>query len=190
MINNISNIIVNYLDKNNVLKEEKDIYIHGARLLVSTFIGTSLLIIIGIISHHFVEAIIYEIIISSSRSLLGGYHCKSYIKCIMTYISMFVMGIIFNCYISFNYMSLLILEIISIIITYKYCPVQNINKIISSIKYKKFKIYSIIYILTYICLLNVLYILQFQYIDILIYILFLIQILTLGGIYDYEKSKK
>ncbi len=190
MINNISDIIVNYLDKNNVLKEEKDIYIHGARLLISTFIGTSLLIIIGIMSHHFVEAIIYEIIIASSRSILGGYHCKSYTKCIMTYVSMFMIGIILNCYISFNYISLLMLEIISIIITYKYCPVQNINKIISSIKYKKFKNYSMIYILIYICLLNVLYILQFQYIDILIYILFLIQILTVGGIYDYEKSKK
>lgn len=71
MINNISNIIVNYLDKNNVLKKEKNIYIHGARLLISTLIGTLLLIIIGIISHHFVEAIIYEIIISSSRSILG-----------------------------------------------------------------------------------------------------------------------
>lgn len=41
MINNISNIIVNYLDKNNVLKEEKDIYIHGARFSKSGDMITS-----------------------------------------------------------------------------------------------------------------------------------------------------
>lgn len=190
MIHELSKTIVHYLEKNNTLHEDREIYIHGSNICISTFIGTSLLFVVGILTNHFIEAIIYEVIMSSSRSILGGYHCKSYTKCITTYVSLFIVGIIVIKNISFHFISVVILEILSVIITYIFCPVQNINKTLSPRKYNKFKVYSMIYIFTYICLVNILYVFHFQYRDIFIYMLLLIQILTIGGTCDYEKSKK
>lgn len=43
-----------------LLKKDKEIYIYGIELLISSMIGTILLLFIGFVSHHFVEAIIYE----------------------------------------------------------------------------------------------------------------------------------
>lgn len=72
MIYTLSDKLILYLEKNNVLKEDKEIYLYGARLVISTLIGTVLLFLVGIITNHFIEAVLYEIVMSSSRSILGG----------------------------------------------------------------------------------------------------------------------
>ena len=79
MIDSLSNKLVNYLDKGNYLDEDKEIYLHGAKLIISEVIGTLLLLVLGLMTNHFIEAVVYEIVLSSTRSILGGYHCKSYI---------------------------------------------------------------------------------------------------------------
>lgn len=85
MINSISNKIVDCLNKRNILEEDISIYLYGTRLLLSYLLGTSLLLFIGIIINKIVEAIIYEVFMSTSRQILGGYHCKSYKTCIISY---------------------------------------------------------------------------------------------------------
>lgn len=60
MIYKLSENIVDYLEKNHVLKEDKEIYLYSTRLMISTLIGTILIFIIGIVTNHFIEAIIYS----------------------------------------------------------------------------------------------------------------------------------
>lgn len=69
MIHELSKTIVHYLEKNNTLHEGKEIEMCEFNICISTFIGTSLLFVVGILTNHFIEAIIYEVIMSSSRSI-------------------------------------------------------------------------------------------------------------------------
>lgn len=62
MIDSLSNKLVNYLDKGNYLDEDKEIYLHGAKLIISEVIGTLLLLFLGLMTNHFIEAVVYEII--------------------------------------------------------------------------------------------------------------------------------
>lgn len=190
MINIISDKLVLYLEKNNVLREEKDIYIHGARLIISSMIGTIILLIIGIITDYFIEAIIYEVIMSSSRSILGGYHCKSYLNCIVTYIGIYIICVLGMKVISYDLISVMLIGIIGLFITYLYCPIENINKLLSFQKKKIFKKYSLIYIIIYVLLMIYMIYLNWLYINFLMNTFIIINILTIGGKLDYEKYKE
>lgn len=152
-------------------------------------LGTLLLFLIGLISHHFIEAILYEIILSTSRSILGGYHCKSYTRCITLYVSLYVLCLILNTF-TFSYIHIFMIQLISFLITLTCCPVQNVNKPVSQRKYQIFKKYSLIYISLYIVIIDCLFIINNHYINFMTCTLVTIQILTLGGKIDYEKIQK
>ena len=139
MICILSNRLVDYLERCLCLKEDKEIYIYGAELLISSMIGTVLLLFIGFVSHHFVEAIIYEILISSSRSILGGYHCKSYYTCIFSYLIIFMGDLLFIQYFYININQLIFIEILGFLVTIFNCPIDNINKKCTLKKRKIFK---------------------------------------------------
>lgn len=139
MIYTLSDKLILYLEENNVLKEEREIYLYGAKLAVSSVMGTVLLLVFGLLMDHFIEAVMYELIMSSSRSILGGYHCKSYTKCICTYVGLFVINIMMIEVHSFNIVEVFIISIITLLITLIMCPIQNINKLISSKKKKILK---------------------------------------------------
>lgn len=187
MINIISDKLVLYLEKNNVLRKEKDIYIHGARLIISSMIGTIILLIIGIITDSFIEAIIYEVIMSSSRSILGGYHCKSYLNCIVTYVGLYIVCFLGIKMINFELTSVILIGTIGLFITYLYCPIENINKPLSFQKKNIFKKYSLIYVMIYVLLMIYMTYVDWIYINFLINTFIIINILTIGGKLDYEK---
>lgn len=190
MILKISNQLVDYLEKNNVLTEQKEIYVFGARLVISNIIGTIILLLTGLITGYFMEAIMYEVIMSSSRNILGGYHCHTYFKCIAVYISLYILVLIgINVY-RFNLIGIIILSILFLIIVLICCPVENKKKQISQLKRERFKKYSCIYVVTYISIMFCLYILNSKYIQIMIYILIIINLLIIGGKIDYEKTKE
>lgn len=136
MIYKLSENIVDYLEKNHVLKEDKEIYLYSTRLMISTLIGTILIFIIGIVTNHFIEAIIYEIVISSSRRILGGYHSKTYFNCILTYMSLFVFVLVIDDFFQYQLWTVIVIGTLSLILVYKYCPIENVNKLISMKKKK------------------------------------------------------
>lgn len=190
MIYTLSDKLILYLEKNNVLKEDRDIYLYGARLVISTIIGTLLMFLVGIITDHIIEAIMYEIIMSSSRSILGGYHCKSHMKCITTYVGIFVVSVFIAKLYLVNVIGIYIVSIATLLITWSLCPVQNVNKFISDKKKRIFRIYSLIYVWVYILIIVCLYSIDSLFLGSMVSMLVIIDILTIGGKIDYEKNKK
>lgn len=187
MIKDTSTKIVNYLENNHMLKEDKAIYIYSVNIIISTLIGTLYILLIGILTDYFIEAILFECIFSTSRAIMGGYHCKSYVSCIVTYVTIFIICILLNEAVTFQKMEIILLEIFSLINTWKLAPVQNIAKNISFKKKQIFKKYSLLYIFIYSTIINFIY--QFNInINWFICLLIAIQILLVGGELDYEKS--
>lgn len=105
-----------------------------------------LLIIISIVAWYFIEALLYEIFMSTSGNIMGEYHCKSYFRYIVLYIGMFIICILIINQYSISTNDFITLNIGTIIVTIICCPVESINKEVSNVKKKKFKIYSLIYI--------------------------------------------
>lgn len=190
MIYTLSDKFVSYLEKNNVLKEDREIYVYSAKLVISTLMGTLLLFLMGFITNKFIEAIFYELVMSSSRSILGGYHCKSYTRCILTYIGIFVVCLIMANICLVNTIIIFAVSIITLLITSILCPIQNVNKLISPKKQRIFKIYSLVYICVYLLIVIYLYFTDSSFLGIMISILIIINILTIGGKINYEKNKE
>lgn len=190
MIKAVSYNIVNYLEQQGYLREEKEIYLYGAKLLVSYLIGTLIALAISIITNTLIEFVIYEACIYTSRGILGGYHCKSYTSCILTYVGLFLLGIGTSNIYNFDIYVFSIIQMWGIIITCICCPVQNIKKELSRSKQIYFKKYSIMYIFVYLLILNTLYYTNNEYVNMFIYIFVIINLLTMGGVVDYEKHKE
>lgn len=62
MIHELSKTTVHYLEKNNTLHEGKEIEMCEFNICISTFICT-LLLVVGLLTNHFIEAIIYEVVV-------------------------------------------------------------------------------------------------------------------------------
>ncbi len=189
MIVGLSNRLVDYLSHNGVLNEDREIYVHGAGLVISTLIGTILLLIVGAYTGHFIEAVVYEILFSSSRSILGGYHCKSYSHCIACYVGLFILSVFISHLYIFHSVDRIFIEIIGLIIIGTLCPIENVNKTVSTKKRKIFKRYSIIYTIIYLSIMNYLFYIHHFLGNTLVVFFIVINILIIGGKWDYEKHK-
>lgn len=189
MIYKLSKKIVKYLEKENVLYEDREIYEYSIRLVISEMIATTFILLIGLFTHHFIEAILYEIILSTSRSILGGFHCKTYISCILLYVSLFIVNLAIS---NIKLGSLLIIpiEFIGLLMTTICNPISNENKPLSYNKRIKFKKLSIIYIIAIITIINIMIYYHIWIYNFIIYIFITLQILTIGGKINERKTKK
>ena len=180
---------INYLEQNKCLKEDKEIYYYSINLLISTFLGTILLFITGYIIDSLILAIIYELSMSSSRIILGGYHCKTHINCIITYVSLFIILIIMTKYFIYSLRLICLIETISLITVSKLCPIENINKKLSPNEKKHFHKYSVIYILILNFFILLLWYINSMYVNFFINLLVILNLSILGGYISYELSK-
>lgn len=190
MIEGLANSFVDYLDRENYLKEDREIYLHGTKLIISELLGTIVLLVIGLITGNLIEAIIYEVVISTTRSIMGGYHSNSYVGCIGVYSGFFLIGVIFLNYHHFSLNELLIIAGMGSLNIFVLAPVDHVNKVASVKKRQVYKLYSRITLLIYLIIMAALFNWHSRYLDIFIYIFIVINILLVKGKIDYEKLKK
>lgn len=190
MIEGLANSFVDYLDRENYLKEDREIYLHGTKLIISELLGTIVLLVIGLITGNLIEAIIYEVVISTTRSIMGGYHSNSYVGCVGVYSGFFLMGVIFLNYHHFSLNELLIIAGMGSLNIFVLAPVDHVNKVASVKKRQVYKLYSRITLLIYLIIMAALFNWHSRYLDIFIYIFIVINILLVKGKIDYEKLKK
>ncbi len=126
-----------------------EIYIYGIELIISSIIGTSLIILTGLITNSLTQCVIYLITFSLIRVYTGGYHCMSYLKCnilsvasyIIVYMSLYFLESIFA-----NPFSMLGVYITTMLFALIFAPVKNKNKELTQKEQKKYKIISLIMI--------------------------------------------
>lgn len=94
MIRKLSALISSRFIKNNIISENaKEVYQYGIEITISSFIGFTITCIIGLLLHAFIQTMIFYITFVLLRSMTGGYHAKTYLKCnfIFSIITLFVM---------------------------------------------------------------------------------------------------
>lgn len=130
MLHKLAEDISFYLITNNIIDiEDREIYIYGLELLISTLLISISILILGFFIGSFISAVVFLSVHFFLKSYTGGYHAKHYYECYIYSIFTYIILIIINCITSDVYKPFigLILLITSILIIFKFAPIENKN---------------------------------------------------------------
>lgn len=128
-----------------------EIYTYGIELMISSLIGTTLVLFLGLISGYLLESIIFMLSLSLIRFFSGGYHAKTYLRCNSIFlISAILVFLAHHYYIQhllmYNSIFTVSIFVVSFVVLIIFAPVENENKIIEEHKKVKFKAISISFV--------------------------------------------
>ncbi|MBO5383677.1 MAG: accessory gene regulator B family protein [Ruminococcus sp.] len=126
-----------FLCRNNIISEQDlEIYQYGFETIISTVLGFMITLLIGFILDMQLLSVLYYVIFVFLRQLTGGYHADTYLKCntIFAIITFITLGITKLLHIigKYSLIFLMILTIFSLLIIWRYAPVENPNKPLDS----------------------------------------------------------
>lgn len=138
----LSNRITNYLINNDLVTEdEREIYVYGFELFISSLINFIIVFFIGFIFNRLLQTLIFLITFCPLRQYSGGYHATNHFKCTVYFNLIYISVIFFEKNILLNnsqYISILTLILASLIIALL-CPIQDKNKPLSIMEKKYFQ---------------------------------------------------
>lgn len=125
-------------------QDEKQIVYYGLELLLSTWVTTIILFVLGIVFDCFFETICFILFYCTLRQYAGGYHSDTYLKCNLFMSSCYLVILIIDRIITFQY-SWLLAGIFAIFVIFYFAPVMNQNKRLSEgeVRYYKKSTYLI-----------------------------------------------
>ena len=179
-----------------------EVYIYGLELIISSLIGESIVLILGLILGRLIETIIFIVLIKFIRIYSGGFHAKTYIVCNIVFIisysvSLFVSRCLANISPDIIFIIMIATILVTVLAMAIMAPIENVNKPISLERRKVLKIKAIVAALTtgFIFMTGyLLYRLQEMIIIIPGYLTIVISMLAEIGIYgkekDYEEDSK
>lgn len=134
MIRLLSSRLADFLCEKSIIPEEdKEIYIYGNELLISSLIGIALVCIVGIILGEFLSTLVFLIVFVINRQFSGGYHASTFFKCSLIFLCdflvvLFISKMMLLYYSPFVWISLTVVHLAVII---DLAPMENKNKPIS-----------------------------------------------------------
>lgn len=91
MINVINKKIIQFLIKNNSIKEEEIyIYFYCIEVFLSILINLIAIFFMAFVSHQIINSITFVIVFKLMRQHISGYHANTQIKCVCIFISLFL----------------------------------------------------------------------------------------------------
>jgi accessory gene regulator B len=133
-------LVEKMIDKNIVLKEERDLYLYGLTEGGTILNNILITMIIGVVFGNIINTSFFLISYIPLRSFAGGYHASSPKRCFIY--SLFLIGLI-EVYFSYIHESfhtyMLILGGIALWVIYKKSPVQSPNKPLSELEIHNYK---------------------------------------------------
>lgn len=156
MLKILSEDLALILLKNKIIDiKDRDIYIYGLEIILSTIAITLTLISMGIIFRKLILTLVFISIFMLLRTYTGGYHAEKFSQCFFTSIGIYIFEIITTSLIAEKYKMILgiFFALVSTIIIFIFSPVENSNNPLTleeKRKYKKKSRVIILAILTFI----------------------------------------
>lgn len=158
----LSECVTDFLLRQEIIKnEEKDIYVYGTELIISSIINLFICLIISILFKDFINSLIFFISFSSLRRFTGGFHSKSFLRCNIIFAIIVVTTLLLNTYSGYiiDYVIVnVILIIFSLLSIVRFSPVYNDNKKLSEYERKLYLIKSVVVYLIHILVYFLLFI--------------------------------
>lgn len=147
MITAIANRIVDFIySKNNLLVDERDIYVYGYEIIISSGITFLLLIVTGLLFGKLLEAVAFFGVFYLLRQRTGGYHADTYFKCNLIFELNVILIMIFAS-VNIGFWAKIVINFVSFLLcltlTIIKAPVSNPNKPILKGMRKKHKAWAI-----------------------------------------------
>lgn len=113
-----------------VSEADKKVAAYGIEGVISSTIGYSLVLLVGIVFGCFSEAVIFSLVFSTLRKYVGGYHAKTFLacKCIVCVTFLVEMGLSRLILQTESFIVGNIVGILFLLTVWKYAPVKNRNK--------------------------------------------------------------
>lgn len=148
MQHRLSECIADFLLSQKVIKkQEKEIYVYGTQLVISSIINLLICITISLLLGELINGLIFFAIFSSLRRFTGGFHCKTFIMCNVVFSSIVALALLSNTFLGKvfeNYVIVMVTAIFNLICILLFSPVYNENKKLTYLQKRRFLILSII----------------------------------------------
>lgn len=103
MFKSFADKITSFLIVNKTIKDEEyEVYSYGFEILIAFLVNIVIVLGIGILFDKFIHTIIFLVCYCPIRQFAGGYHAENYTKCLLIFVAIFVLTIIFNNIIDLN----------------------------------------------------------------------------------------
>ena len=116
-----------FIKRGDILEEEREVYDYYFEIMLSTVLNALFLIVCGIVLNNFINTILFMIGFVIFRTVSGGFHASSHMKCFLTLVSVFFLLIIMLKFIPMQWMNILtiIWLLISTLLIYFIAPVEH-----------------------------------------------------------------
>lgn len=135
---------IDFIKENVKTKSDEEIEIirYGLEIFFLKIFFFAITLVVGIIMHSFLECLIFNLLFSSVRSFAGGYHAPTRKKCffeslvvIVCVLTVFKMVLIYE----FLYRIVILFYIVSVVVVFKFAPIDTENKKIDGHELKLFR---------------------------------------------------
>lgn len=155
----LSECVTDFLLRQEIIKnEEKDIYVYGTELIISSIINLFICLIISILFKDFINGLIFFISFSSLRRFTGGFHSKSFLRYNIIFAIIVVTTLLLNTYLGYIIDYVIVNVIFSLLSIVLFSPVYNDNKKLSEYERKLYLIKSVVVYLIHILVYFLLFI--------------------------------
>lgn len=148
-MNKIVSLILNFMTNAGVItddKDQQDFYRYGIEITISSLLNIILILLLGIITFHITESIVFLITFILLRMYMGGFHAGTYFRCNALMCVSFIITACFyellKTHINVPLTIILLIPFFAAVIAF--CPVENVNKPITDKKKKTLKIADIL----------------------------------------------
>lgn len=156
MIENIAEDITFILLKNQIIDiDDRDTYIYGLEIILSSLVVTGTLLTVGIILNKFLLTLIFIFVFVILRSFTGGYHSQKFQSCLVISLTIYASELLLNHIMpaSIKHEVGIVSLIACGLMIYKFAPVEHKNHPLLEEEKRKYKrisrvIISLILLLT------------------------------------------
>ena len=125
--------ILNFLTEQEAIgkaDEVQDFYRYGIEITISSMLNVVLVLLMGALTGHLLESVIYLAVFIAVRVITGGYHADTYFRCNLLMCSTFIATAFLNDKVC-GYINIWVIAAFVVfeeIIAFVFCPVENKNK--------------------------------------------------------------
>ena len=125
--------ILNFLTEQEAIgkaDEVQDFYRYGIEITISSMLNIVLVLLMGALTGHLLESVIYLAVFIAVRVITGGYHADTYFRCNLLMCSTFIATAFLNDKVCgyINIWVIVAFVVFEEIIAFVFCPVENKKK--------------------------------------------------------------
>ncbi|MFB5926308.1 accessory gene regulator B family protein [Latilactobacillus sakei subsp. sakei] len=111
---NLTKMITNLLVRKKVISADEQVfYNYGVELTINEFLITASILLFGLSTHQFWLTVGYVILFRIIHTQTGGYHCRTYLNCYLTSVSLAIVAIYLAQWLLFNTTVAIIFSLLS-----------------------------------------------------------------------------